>query len=360
VAFESEEQQRVREHVFPRLAWAPSRPPGAGVYAVTLDEVAEVHEKLLFPGGVEACDGTSHVHDSLALTIHQVGVSLVSYGGDQGTWCQRLFRRDLKQRQADPVAEVLDLLERRDRRGGLNHPTAGDPLSELAQRALMSYAERAVLLHKSRAAWRLGHGNPPPLELFIAAGLPDLMIESVKVIRDLVAGHRKFVFVASEPRARMLLTIGHALRPLEYAVVGRLDELLERPFGELRFRGPVTVDAAWDGAVLTPEKWVQRFHGEVALPGGRRGLPGDATGTGPGVLRPRRPRRRRRHGRPGRQRPAGAARLPAAHRPGRPGVPVGLRRRQPAGDGRGRLRRRRRPVPLRQRAGHSNPLRTAP
>src|SRR5262249_44299381 len=209
-------------------------------------------------------DGTSHVHDSLALTIHQVGVSLVSYRGDQGTWCQRLFRRDLRQSTGDPVEEVLDLLQRRGRRGGLSHPAPPDQLSEPAQRGLMSYAERAILLRKSRAAWRLGHGNSAPLELFIAAGLPDLMIESVKVIRDLVAGHRKFVFVASEPRDRMLLTIGHALRPLEYAVVSRLDELLERALGELRFRGPVTVDATWDGRPLTPAQWVERFRDDVA------------------------------------------------------------------------------------------------
>src|SRR5687767_3303317 len=103
VAFETEQQQRIREYIFPKLPWAPAAPPGAGVYRVELDEIAEVHQKLLFPGGVEACDGTSHLHDALALTIHQIGVSLVSYHGDQGTWCQRLFRRDLRQSHGDRV-----------------------------------------------------------------------------------------------------------------------------------------------------------------------------------------------------------------------------------------------------------------
>jgi hypothetical protein len=43
-----------------------------------------------------------------------------------------------------------------------------DRFSELGRRGIMSYAERAVLLHRSQAPWRLGHGHPAPYEL-----LPD-------------------------------------------------------------------------------------------------------------------------------------------------------------------------------------------
>jgi hypothetical protein len=46
------------------------------------------------------------------------------------------------------------------------------------------------------------------------------MNESVKVFRGLIEGYRQFVFVASEPAAHEYLTIGHALRPLEDAIVG--------------------------------------------------------------------------------------------------------------------------------------------
>ena len=73
------------------------------------------------------------------------------------------------------------------------------PLAKLARRAIMSYAERAILLQRSTAPWRMGHGSPAPYELLNGGGSADLMIESVKVIRDLVLGHQKFVFVASEP-----------------------------------------------------------------------------------------------------------------------------------------------------------------
>jgi hypothetical protein len=261
---ETELQQRIRDRVLPKLAWSEGAPKGAGTYEVRVEEIARVHQGLLFNGGVEACDGNNHVHDTLPLTIYQIGVSLVSYRGDRGTWQQRLFRRDLRIRGGDPVEEVLDVLQRRSWRGGLHHPTAHELLSELAQRAIMSYAERAILLRRSAAPWRMGHGSPAPYELLNGAGNPDLMIESVRVIRELVEGHQKFVFVASEPGDRALLTIGHALRPLEFAVVATLQERMA-PFLEVQdFHTRPTVDTAWDGRPLTPEQWVRRFRDEVA------------------------------------------------------------------------------------------------
>jgi hypothetical protein len=91
VGRESDFQRRVREEVHPQLAWSAGAPKGAGRYAVTLDELADAHA-LLFRGGVEACDGNIQIHDTLPLTIYQIGVSLVSYGGNQGTWFQQVAR----------------------------------------------------------------------------------------------------------------------------------------------------------------------------------------------------------------------------------------------------------------------------
>jgi hypothetical protein len=262
VAQETVLQSRIRDEVHPRLHVAPGAPPNAGRYTVPLDEIAEVQARLLFPGGVEACDGTCHVHDSLALTIHQIGVSLASYRGDQGTWSTRLFRRDLRFESGDLVAETLDLLERRSRRGGF-HPTPRDALSELARRALMSYGERAVLLRHAKAEWRMGHGSPAPMEL-IGARFPDLVIESIKIIRDLILDRRKFVFIASEPDDRMLLTIGQALRPLEFAIVGTLRERIAPLLETFHCTMAPTVDAIWDDCPLSVEEWVTRFRDEVA------------------------------------------------------------------------------------------------
>src|SRR5205807_5953549 len=141
---EDEHQRRIRTDLFPRLFNPATAPPGGGVYDADRDVLRLIQGGLLFNGGVEACDGTVHVHDTLPLTVYQIGVSLVSYRGDRGTWQHRLFRRDLRQRGGDPVDEALEVLERRSQRAALNHATPGDHLGELARKAVMDYAERAI------------------------------------------------------------------------------------------------------------------------------------------------------------------------------------------------------------------------
>lgn len=265
-AVEQEEEVRkaIRKIIFPTLKTFPGAPKGAGVFETKLETLEHVHRGLLFNGGVEACDGTQQIHDTLPLTIFQVGISLVSYQGHQGTWGHRLFRRDLRVSGGDPTEEMLQLLEHRERRGGLNQPSRRDNLSELARRGIMAYAERAILLQRSSARWRMGHGNPAPYELITGSGSLDLMIESTRIIRQLVEDHQKFVFVASEPSDRVLLTIGQALRPLEYAIVDTLRNRIDKTVAGGHYRMHVSVDTTWDGEVLTPEQWIKRFRDVVA------------------------------------------------------------------------------------------------
>ena len=134
----------------------------------------------------------------------------------------------------------------------------------MARRAIMAYAERAILLEKSNATWRMGHGNPAPWELLTGAGSMDLMILAIKMLRRLIEGHKKFVFVSSEPADRVLLTIGQALKPLQYAIVDTLDEGMEKMVEGGHFRMHVTVDDEWDGESLKPIEWIRRFRGRVA------------------------------------------------------------------------------------------------
>jgi hypothetical protein len=181
-----------------------------------------VQEKALFNGGVEACDGTIAYHDTLPLTIAQIGVCLVSYAGEQGSWVQRIFRRDLRDRARDPVDRVLETLERRKRRSGVDDARRTDVLSELLRRGLMTYAERAVLLEKARAPWRMGHGQPAPYELLTGSGNMELLLASLDALRRLLLDHKRVVFVPSAPADRVLLTIGEALHPLEFAIVEAL------------------------------------------------------------------------------------------------------------------------------------------
>jgi hypothetical protein len=89
------------------------------------------------------------------------------------------------------------------------------------------------------------------------------MIEATKVVRELVEQHQKFLFVTSEPSDRVLLTIGQALRPLEFAIVGTLRERIGRIVANGHYRGEVSVDRRWDGIEVTPQRWIENFRDEV-------------------------------------------------------------------------------------------------
>ncbi len=218
LARESADSRRIRAEIFPRLHEGPDAAPGAGIYEASSNDLRDVHRGLLFNGGVEACNGISVVHDTLPLSITQIGVCLVSYNGQQGTWAHRLFRRDIRTQPTDLADEVLAVLERRQRRDG-----SRDLLSDLARRGIMAYAERALLREQSTAAWRMGHGSPAPFELM--SGLWASSARNLRVGLGLIewyVEHGRFVFVPNQPRKRHFQMLGHALRPREYLVLQTL------------------------------------------------------------------------------------------------------------------------------------------
>jgi len=225
VAQERDAVAFIRREVFPRLAKQQDAPAQAGVYQATPDLIQRALRNSLFNGCVEACDGTVAEHDTLVLTVTQLGVCLVSYHGEQLTLSQRLFRRDLRIGVGrDPKERVRELLERRLGRSAIGVADPHDTLSELARRGIMGYAERAVLLEQSSAPWRLGHGSVAPYELLTGAGVMSgssmpLLDATAKMLRALVLEHQQFIFVPSTIADRWLMTVGDALRPLEYAIV---------------------------------------------------------------------------------------------------------------------------------------------
>jgi hypothetical protein len=218
-------RERIRGELFPHIFTHPQAPEGAGCYKVDVAMLERIHRGLLFNGSVEACDGTYLAHDTLPITIAQIGVSLVSYQGDQGTWVHRLFRRDLRIGGFDPIDEAMALIERRRKRDSTDASSTRDRLSEFTRRGIMEYAERGILLRRSEALWRMGHGHPVPYELLTGSDLiidgdMPLLRASIKLWRGLLHEHQRWVFVTSAPADRVLLTLGDALYPLEFALVG--------------------------------------------------------------------------------------------------------------------------------------------
>lgn len=208
----------MRRELFPLLAQAADAPPEAGDHTAALADLEEVTRKVLFSGQLETCDGTTVTHDTLLVTVTQIGICLISYQGHELALSQRLFRRDLRVGASDPTEEVRALLERRQSRTATGVTDRHDTLSELGRRGIMSYAERATLLRRSNAAWRMGHGNPIPYELLTGSGSMELLAAAIDVLEELV-DYQQFVFVPSAIKDRVLLTLGAALWPLQYAVV---------------------------------------------------------------------------------------------------------------------------------------------
>ena len=254
--------------------------------------------------------------------------------------------------------EVLEVLERRAQRAALNHATPSDQLGGLGRRTVMEYGERAILLRRSQAVWRMGHGNPITYELLTGAGMLELMEAGTNVVRELVEAHQKFVFVASEPRELALLTIGNALPPRHYAIVQTLADQLRGWFHQRRFAVEAGAELKWDGLPIAAAEWIPRFLDRVAsqvVVGVFR-----ASAVAPAHLfyahvdhaAFRGPRR------PGRQPVRGASRFPAADPAGRSRLHRRVRR-QPGIPDADRLRERGRPLALHHGTDHTRSLRGA-
>lgn len=218
-------RETVRREILPKIGKASGAPAEAGVYFATPEELAKVHEGLLFPGQVEAVDGTSISHDTLPLGITQIGIAVVSYGGTSATFAQRVYRKEVAGRSADAFKAALEVIDRRDTRSGIDQK---DGLSELARRGIMTYAERKILLDKATAPWRIGHGSPAPYELLTGSGNMRLLDASLDVLRRMIVEYKRFVFIPSAPGERGLLTIGNALSAGEYVVINTIEGVIDR------------------------------------------------------------------------------------------------------------------------------------
>lgn len=223
-------RKAIREKIFPRLSKQPNAPLGAGIYKAKESEIEAIQRGLLFTGAVEACDGIAASHESLALAITQIGVCLVSYHADRGSWVHRLYQRDLRESLDDPAKLAADLINRRHGRDD-SARSFGIDSGRLARRSVLAYAERAALVQFSDARWRMGRGSPTPVELLAGSGSTELILSSIDLLKRLILDHQTVLFVPSSIDQRGISTIAGALKPLEYGIViamtDRLSSMIE-------------------------------------------------------------------------------------------------------------------------------------
>jgi hypothetical protein len=208
----------------------------SGVYSLTPDNVTAALRNILFNGNVEACDGTRVTVNTLPVTVVQIGICLTSYQGtgDGGSIGHRLYRHDIIRKNGNAEDDVLNFLSRRSsrkKRNALSDEFGDDgqamSMSDMMCRALMTYAERAMLVERSQRIWRLGHGGPMPHEMIVGSGRKELAFASLAILRRLLLEHQKFIFVPSEISDAAVVTIANALHPLQYAVIRNTKDIIQ-------------------------------------------------------------------------------------------------------------------------------------
>ena len=229
---ENKNQKIFRDTVFPRIKEV-GNVPFAGLH----DDVNDVkqlldkmHRGFLFNGAVTACGSTHVIFNTVPLTITQIGICLVNYERQHGSYSHRLFRRDLRFKSDDPIQEALDLIEKR--RSDDNAGDKRSAMSNLAVRGIKAYTERAILLEKkdAKTKWLLGNGSPAPYELMTGfwGSKKEMKDKSIELMSRMILEHQRFVYVHSCEKFPDLWTLGNALLPFEYLILGSLEDDLVR------------------------------------------------------------------------------------------------------------------------------------
>lgn len=221
--------REIQRRIIPAIRNRQNAPACAGLYQAEPEHLKLTHKNLLFNGATLAVDGTVVSHDTLLLTVVQIGVCRVSYIGQTGEFRRELYRRDVRLQYDDPAEEILALLDQRKKRNGVGYTDDTDEISRLIQRGLMAYGERAALLDGGKNKWLMGHGNPIAREL-LTGSLESMLTASCELLAKLVLEHKKFIFVTSAPSDRAFLTIGDALLPGQFVIIDTMENALTEWF----------------------------------------------------------------------------------------------------------------------------------
>ena len=184
----------------------------------------------MFNGAVTACGSTHVIFNTVPLSITQIGICLVNYERQHGSYYHRLFRRDLRFKSEDHVQEALDLIDKR--RSDDIAVDKRSAISNLAIRGIKAYSERAILLDKkdAKTKWLLGNGSPAPYELMTCfwGSKKEMKDKSIDLMSRMILEHQRFVYVQGCDRFPDLWTLGNALLPFEYLILGSLEDDLTR------------------------------------------------------------------------------------------------------------------------------------
>jgi hypothetical protein len=202
---------------------APNAPTHAGVHTVRETDLQRVAEGFLYNGLTQAVGGHFVVHETAPLSLGMAAIAVIAYSGRHDQYHHRLLRRELPIAMADPMAAAEEVLERRTRgrRPGAQHRF--ERLTELARRGIVGYMERLVLAETCAGKWRLGYGHPAPLELLTGMGSMELLQRSLDLLRRLLLGDPRWVFVSRRSFDPTLEPMVEHLDPLEFVVLKRLD-----------------------------------------------------------------------------------------------------------------------------------------
>ncbi len=231
VELERRHQAPLRRLMEQEFSNRPDAPRWAGTHQATAEQLVDVARGYLYSGQTEAVAGDLVLHETLPLSIGQMGVCAVSYQGRHDQWHQRLVRRDLPIHTGDPEQELMALLDRRDRIARPGQANRMRQLSDLARRGLVGYMERYVMHTQCPGKWRIGNGVPTPLDLLTGMGNMDLLEMSLSLMRDMLLGDSRWIWVSSKTDEHALETVARALRPLEFAIFMRLDGRLRDQVG---------------------------------------------------------------------------------------------------------------------------------
>ncbi|WP_205522625.1 hypothetical protein [Myxococcus eversor] len=205
----------------PRIRGRPGAPREAGLYRALPEEMESIYRSLLFAGGVEAVHSTFLTQDSPLAGITRIGIAIIGYAGAASAYSQRLISKELEEKHELSLDDVYAWMDSGKKPARSGRTSA---YSRLACRAIHAYAERAALVDKSSAEWRMGQGSPCEFDVLTSPGSLRLLDSSLDTMRRLILGHKKFVLIDSSSREdHGLPALSNSLQSGEYVVLESLE-----------------------------------------------------------------------------------------------------------------------------------------